>query len=598
MANYDLSDLGATPAQSGGSYDLSDIGGTPQVAAPTQNGPSGYAADSGTVTPTVNAARALLTNQPTQNFGETFLRGLPASIGSILGAGAGVTSGIAVGPLAVVASPAAAVAGSAIGAASGESARQGLAQGYSLLTGQPFTPPQQALGDMAVQGALGAAGEGIGQGLGALRKPAINIGASLMRNAAAIPETAGRAALSDLSLLGRAPSDDAVSSLYDSFHDASGTVSRKATIAESGDPFDTVARSMSDMRDASAKLQAGTLTTQEAVNASQAGRVIRDQKMSGNEMAREVSDTANELKGQFDNFIQQGIGPRTEIQNIPVAQQIVPETTPIASSIVPKSDIFQSGTTLVPGSVDVPTQGTKDITPDVKRVIGLVNQARGNGLLPKAIMTDSERSIYDQFSPAIESAAEHNIPIESLLTSSERSIPVSGSTQMPVLQQGDPIYAGANKYEFGGTISKTEYKPGAMITGDVPVQVPAKPGFPEWQSARQAAWENNVAGEFSSAFPLNKNGSSNQLRGALAIGGIAGSLGEAGLSLALGHPGAAAVGVAGAVATPFIQSPMAYGALIRAANNLSPIAKAAAMGFKFAPGSLGAWYNSPGISTP
>ncbi len=568
------------------------------VAGPQQSQPAaqmaGLFGDSGTNPQlpgwirNISPTNALLTNNPPANIGESVLRGVPATVGSILGAGAGLLGG----------GPAGMIAGSGLGAASLESARQGASQIYSGVTGTQFTPPGTAIKDIAVQGAFGAAGEGVGLGVAALRGPAINAGAALMRNAAAIPEASGRAALSDLSLLGRAPSNEQVSTAYDAFHAASGTVSRKAAVAASEDPFDTVARAMGDMRDASVKLQQGTLTTQEAVNASQAGRVIRDQKMRGNEMAREVGDAANDLKGQFDNFIQKGMGPRSEIQNIPVAQQIVREETPIASRIVPKSDVFQSASSLIPDRVNVPTRESKDILSDVKRVVTITNNARLNGLLPKAIMTDTEKSIYDQFAPAIESAAEHNIPIESLLTKSEMTSPISGFTEKQVLRKGEPIYSGANRYEFGGTIYDVKYKPGATITGDMPVQVPAKPGFPEWQSARQAAWENNVASDFSSAFPQNLNGSSNQLRGYGTLAGVGAGLGEAGLALSLGHPGVAAVGLGGAIAAPIVQSPAAYGAAIRTAAALSPIAKAVAQGFRFAPGSLAAFYNSPGITSP
>ncbi len=213
-------------------------------------------------------------------------------------------------------------------------------------------------------------------------------------------------------------------------------------------------------------------------------------------------------------------------------------------------------------------------------------------------MTDSEKQLYGRFGAAIESSAQHNIPIESLLSKYEMTAPVSGFAEKSVLNPGEPIYAGANRYEFGGTIDKTSYKPGATITGEMPVQLPPKPGFPEWQSARQAAWENNVAGDFSGAFPKNLNGSSNQLRGYGTLAGVGAGLGEAGWALAMGHPAAAAVGLGGAIAAPLVQSPAVYGAAIRTAAALSPVAKAIAQGFKFAPGSLGAWYNSPGVATP
>ena len=107
-------------------------------------------------------------------------------------------------------------------------------------------------------------------------------------------------------MLGRAPSEAQVRQGYQQFHTASGTVSRKEAIAASDNPFDTVSRAMETMKSAYGKLRDSTLTPQEAVEASQAGRLIRDMKSRGNEMAMEIADAAGELKGQFDDFIQQG----------------------------------------------------------------------------------------------------------------------------------------------------------------------------------------------------------------------------------------------------------------------------------------------------
>lgn len=385
--------------------------------------------------PDISPTRALLTNEPPKNIAETILRGLPSALGSM-----------ATGTAGAIAGPLGAVAGAGLGATAMESARQAAVQGHAMYSGTKFTEPADVIKNTAVQGLLGAAGEGAAQGILKVGSYIPSAGASFMKSMAGIPEKSGEAALKDLSLLGRAPSNSEVSGLYDAFHDASGTISRKEAIAASNNPFDTVSRAMKNMRDASIKLKNGTLTPQEAVEASQAGRLIRDQKMRGNEMAREIGDAANDLKNQFDNFIEQGLPP-----------------------------------------------GSKGVVRE---------EIRGTG----------------------------------------QSIPVVG----PKLS----------------------------------------PGYPEWQAARQAAWENHVASDFSSAFPVNLNGSPNQLRG---YGSIAGAASGAGLALATGHPLAAIA----AAASPILQSPLAYGMAIKTASFLSPIARAAAAGAKFVPGSVGAYYNSP-----
>lgn len=572
----------------------------------------GYAADSGTNTQlpsflsNINPVRALLTNDPTQNAGENFLRGLPASIGGIMGGAAGLGAAAIATPWTLGASvatgPADAMAGAGIGSAAGESLRQGAAQIYSGVTGSQFTPPGTAIKDIAVQGATGAFAEGAGRQIAdiqaAFKPTAVNVGASILRAAAGVPEASGRAALNDLSLLGRAPSDAEVAARYDAFHQASGTIGRAQAVNATG-TLDKVSRAVNDIETAMGKLRSGTLGTQEAVNASQAARIVEDQKRLGNELAQQVADQVGGYRDELNQFIQNGMGPRTQVQSIPVAQGLVRESTPIASKIIPQSEISQSATTLVTGTESVSTQEARDITPDLQNVIDMVKRARGNGLLPKSIMTDSERNLYDQFPQAIESSAEHNVPIQSLLTSEERSIPVDGSYQKSVLNPGEPIYAGKNSYKFGGTLDQVRYSPGEVVMGDRAVQVPAQPGYSEWQAARQAAWERSVADDFSSPFPVNQNGSTNQLRGYGSLGGaVAGAATSIGAGIATGHPVMGALGAAGSLVSPVLVSPMAYGTAIKYAAALSPIAKAAALGIRLSPGSLAAYYNSPGVDHP
>lgn len=205
--------------------------------------------------------------------------------------------------------------GAALGAAAGRAAQKGI-QGY-IAGRNPELANRESLlesaQDVALTGvtsglfekAARVAGPYVKEGLKKFREARGSIGGDLLRVGPGVPQYKGQAAMEDLGLLSRAPSQKRVGELYDDFHNASGTVSRKKAIAGSADPFDTVARAKNDIAEAAQKLRSGTLTTQEAVNASQAARLIKDQARTGNEFAGEIFDVANDLKGQFDDFIGQ-----------------------------------------------------------------------------------------------------------------------------------------------------------------------------------------------------------------------------------------------------------------------------------------------------
>lgn len=520
-----------------------DVAG--RYASPTA-APS-YAPPTTDLSLNISPTRALLTNEPTSGFTEDMIRGAPATVGGLLGATAGMG--------------AASIPAAALGGAAGESARQGMAQAYAGMTGRNFTPGGDVMRSVGVQGAAQGVGQAISLGIGAAANAAkpyfVRGGAAGMKVSANIPEKSGQYALDDLTRLGRAPSDEAVDAAYDSFHSASGTIGRKEAIARSADPFDSVARAKAQMTTAYQKLRAGTLTPQEAVEASQGARLIRDMKVRGNEMAQEFAETADNLKGAFDDFIERGMGPRTEVQSIPIAQELKRTTTPIASRIIPKSEVSESARYIIPERVNVPVSGSEPIMPEVRHVSELVKRARGQGVSPETIMSEAERAIYRQFKTPIESAAEYNVPVETLIAKSEAIRPTAGFAEKTVYRPGEPIYAGQNRMAFGGTVEKVSYQPGAEIVGDFPVSVPAQPGYPEWQAARQAAFENAVAQDFSGAFPRNVNGTPNVLRTWSAIGT------GAGIGGAIGGPLGAAVG---AVGGGLAVSPATYGAAIRAAG--------------------------------
>lgn len=252
---------------------------------------------------------ALLTNLPTHGVGQDIIRGLPAATGGMAGAAAGAALGMPLGPLGMALGG---IGGAFLGGSSGEAARQGVAQGTAMAFPEaqyPVQRPGQVLRDIGIQGAANAAAEGLGIGasaLGSLARPGINrAGAGFMKVLGGIPEKEGLQLMEKPSLLLDVPTRETVNKLYDAFHSASGTVSRKQFISDSAHPFDagSVSHAVSQMEDALLALKNGTLTRQQAVNASQAGRIISDAKGQGQELAMQMSDTASSTKDLMDNWL-------------------------------------------------------------------------------------------------------------------------------------------------------------------------------------------------------------------------------------------------------------------------------------------------------
>lgn len=220
--------------------------------------------------------------------------------------------------------------GMAIGGALGKLAQKTTAAGLGAAERVLGTPESErkfqggssalgAAGEVAttgmVQGTLGAALGFAGAAMNTQTAKAIGRklaegGGQVLRIVTNVKPGTGAAALSDLEKFTNAPSEEAVSSAYKSFYDrisaALGRVvkGRKELIAESTDPFETVGRSVKEMRKAHNALNEGRLDIQEAINASQAARKVRDMKMRGNEFAQEVAETADDLKDKFDDFIE------------------------------------------------------------------------------------------------------------------------------------------------------------------------------------------------------------------------------------------------------------------------------------------------------
>ena len=167
----------------------------------------------------------------------------------------------------------------------------------------------------AVQGTLGAALGFAGAAMNTQTAKAIGRklaegGGQVLRVLTNVKPGTGTAAISDLDKFANAPSEEAVSTAYKSFYGrmsaalGNAVKGRKQLIEESSDPFETVGRSVKEMRAAANKLRDGKLDIQEAISASQAARKVRDMKMRGNEFAQEVAETADDLKDKFDDFIE------------------------------------------------------------------------------------------------------------------------------------------------------------------------------------------------------------------------------------------------------------------------------------------------------
>lgn len=93
----------------------------------------------------ISPTRALLTNEPTSGYAESFMRGVPAQMGAIVGgvAGGGLTAGLG------------SVPGAMAGAAAGESVRQMGSQMFAAATGKEYSQPGEIIGNVALQGTLG-----------------------------------------------------------------------------------------------------------------------------------------------------------------------------------------------------------------------------------------------------------------------------------------------------------------------------------------------------------------------------------------------------------------------------------------------------------
>lgn len=212
FSEADFADKAPSPAAPR-TFSASDFADTKDaVAQPRQ------ASDSG---------EALLTNLPTQGFGQDMVRGLPATGGAMMGAASGAALGTAVFP--GVGTVVGGILGAGLGGMSGESVRQAVAQGTAAAFAEqnyPINRPSQVLKDVGIQGATQAAGEAGGQVLAAggrfVRPYANKLGAQMMRVGAGIPEKAGEAAMRNPSVLLDAQTPEVAKEAYRTFEKYTG----------------------------------------------------------------------------------------------------------------------------------------------------------------------------------------------------------------------------------------------------------------------------------------------------------------------------------------------------------------------------------------
>lgn len=202
--------IGPPPAPAGA--DHSALIGPPPMAQPAQNGPSGYAADSGS-SPSPSTLMSMV-----KGIGDSTANAAPTA-GMMVGGSIGGTAGAAAGGVGVVPG---AIAGAGVGGAAGSAYKRV----YQYLTGARDPNQDTALGnagDIAKAGLGGMAAETVGQGTGALLKAVIpkvvGAGASLAAN---VPVSSGEAAAADPGILNRAQPMSVMGKAYDAFERYTG----------------------------------------------------------------------------------------------------------------------------------------------------------------------------------------------------------------------------------------------------------------------------------------------------------------------------------------------------------------------------------------
>lgn len=206
-------------------------------------------------------------------------------------------------------------AGSALGAAAGRAAQRGIGQGINLFSPgfAPQSTPGQVLGDVGLTGATQGLFEaatpvvsGIAKRIGSgIKDAAVGLGSQVMRATAAIPEKYGRAALSNPSLLSNAPSKQAASEAYQAFERYTGLKGLRDASAARGQLITRPGDAEGIVNSAYAKIASGeALPAQEAYEASQAARFLKDQARFGDPNQLANLSNINRAKGAIDDFLE------------------------------------------------------------------------------------------------------------------------------------------------------------------------------------------------------------------------------------------------------------------------------------------------------
>lgn len=214
---------------------------------------------------------------------------------------AGATIGSVAGPI-----------GAMWGAAAGESLR-GVGQQIASLYGMA---PQMDAGEAVLNPTAAWLGEGAGQAaavagakyvMPAAKKAVSERLSGALQSLAHIERNAADVASKDFLAPARGMTNRS-SALYEAFDKANGTTSLKEAAQNSIHPQESISNAAlkEHIRVAQEAAQAGTLTPQQAINASQAARMLGQQGMRGSsEISRDVGEMyLKTVKPAFDKFLE------------------------------------------------------------------------------------------------------------------------------------------------------------------------------------------------------------------------------------------------------------------------------------------------------
>jgi hypothetical protein len=238
-----------------------------------------------------NLTRALLTNEPAQGFVENVVRGIPATLGGVVGAAATIPTGPG------------SIAGATLGGAAGEGMRQNAVQLYAAATGRPMTGPMDVAANMGIQGVLQGAGQAIPVAAAAARPYANKLGAQVIRVGSGVPEKYGEAAMRNPSSLLNAPSKAEASAAYQAFEGSTGLQGLEASISATG-KVPSEAAMEAALFDVAKRAASGQATAQELYTASQYASNLNQMGKMGSPRYATLQSAIGKAKGAVDDALQ------------------------------------------------------------------------------------------------------------------------------------------------------------------------------------------------------------------------------------------------------------------------------------------------------